>query len=109
MKKVEIREIGDKEFKSEVIDSQIPVLVDFCAKWCGPCQAMNPVLEEIASLYSEKIKVIKVDIDKANDIPKEFGIRSVPTFLIFKEGKVQEQVVGIISKQKLKNILQKIM
>ncbi|KAA0209962.1 thioredoxin [Ignavibacteria bacterium CHB1] len=94
-------EITDDNFSAEVENSDIPVLIDFWAVWCGPCIMIAPTIDELASEYSGKIKVGKIDIDKNPSVPVKFGIRSIPTFLIFKGGKVVDQIVGAVPKPML--------
>src|SRR3989338_6252344 len=97
--------VNDKNFKEEVLKAELPVLVDFFAEWCGPCKTVAPVLEDIAKEYSGKIKVVKVDVDGAGSTASQFGIMSVPTLMIFKDGKALSQNVGAMSKYELKNQL----
>lgn len=94
-------ELTDANFQQEVVDSDKPVLVDFWAVWCGPCKAIAPVVEDIAREYDGKIKVGKVDVDNNPEVSMQYGIRSIPTLMIFKNGKVVEQIVGAHPKHKL--------
>src|SRR3954471_15710568 len=100
--------VGDSSFKAEVIDSAQPVLVDFWATWCAPCRAIAPALEELATQYKGKVKIAKVDVDDAQEVAQKFGIRSIPTLLMFKGGKVVEQIVGAVPKSKLEESLRKV-
>jgi thioredoxin 1 len=94
-------EITDASFKSEVADSPIPVLVDFWAPWCGPCKMIAPVLEEIAQEYEGKAKIVKINIDDNQNTPAQFGVRSIPTLILFKNGNEVEKIIGAQSKDKL--------
>ena len=99
--------VQDSTFKNEVIDSATPVLVDFWATWCAPCRAIAPSLEELATQYKGQVKIAKVDVDENQQIAQQFGIRSIPTLLVFKGGKVVEQLVGAVPKAKLEESLKK--
>jgi thioredoxin 1 len=96
-----IIEVTDDSFEDEVLNSSEPVLVDYWAEWCGPCKMITPVLEEIASDYSGKIKVVKLNIDDNPDTPPKFGIRGIPTLMLFKGGEVEATKVGALSKSQL--------
>jgi thioredoxin 1 len=98
-------EITDANFSKEVLESQVPVLIDFWAVWCGPCRTIAPVVEEIASEYDGKLKVGKMDVDNNSQTPLTYGIRSIPTLMVFKGGKVVEQIIGAMPK---KNLLDKL-
>ncbi|HYT61571.1 MAG TPA: thioredoxin [Haliangiales bacterium] len=100
--------LTDANFEQEVLKASTPVLVDFWAEWCGPCKMIAPILEELASEYDGKVKVGKVNIDEYQSIATEYGIRAIPTLLIFKYGEVAEQVVGLRSKRDLKANLDKV-
>jgi len=93
--------IEGENWETEVIQSTVPVLVDFWAEWCGPCRAIAPTLDEIAGELDGKLKIVKVDVDKNPQIAGNFGVRSIPTLLIIKAGTVQEQMVGALNKSAL--------
>ncbi|OOZ43129.1 thioredoxin TrxA [Solemya elarraichensis gill symbiont] len=96
-----IIEVTDDSFEADVLNSSEPVLVDYWAEWCGPCKMITPVLEEIAGEYTGKLKVAKLNIDDNPDTPPKFGIRSIPTLMIFKGGEVEATKVGALSKSQL--------
>ena len=91
----------EENFKSEVIESSQPVLVDFWAEWCGPCKMIAPVIEELAAEFDGKAKVVKVNVDEQPKLAQEYGVRSIPTLLFFRDGKVAEQLVGAAQKEAL--------
>lgn len=90
--------LTDDMFEAEVLKSDIPVMIDFWAIWCGPCMALSPTVEEIAKEYDGKIKVCKMDVDKNKNIPMQMGIRSIPALLLFKNGKLADQIIGAVPK-----------
>ncbi len=100
-------ELTESNFENEVIKSKLPVLVDFWAEWCGPCKMIAPVIEELAKEYEGKLLVGKVDVDGNQQIAMKYGIRSIPTLLVFKDGKVVEQIVGAAPKKMLAEKLSK--
>ncbi len=102
-----IVELTDESFDRDVLKSEQPVMVDFWAAWCGPCKALAPIVDEVATAYSGKIKVAKMDVDKNVATPQRYGVRGIPTLLIFKDGKVQEQIVGYVPKETIQKALDK--
>jgi thioredoxin 1 len=98
---------SDATFKSEVLDSPLPTLVDFWAPWCGPCKALAPIIQEIAQEFTGRIKVVKVNTDESIEVATQHNIRSIPTVLLFKGGKVQETIVGALPKRHFVEMLQK--
>ena len=96
-----IQEVSDQTFESEVLQSGTPVLVDYWAEWCGPCKAIHPILEEIAGEYSGRVKIAKLNIDENPDTPPKYGIRGIPTLMLFKDGNVEATKVGALSKSQL--------
>jgi thioredoxin 1 len=97
--------ITDAEFDPVVLQSDIPVLVDFFANWCGPCKAMLPIIDELESEYAGKIKIVKVNVDEAMEIPSKFNVMSIPTFILFKGGQPVNTFVGMKSKEEMKRQL----
>lgn len=99
--------LEDGTFDAEVLKSDVPVLVDFWAVWCGPCKAIAPAVDELAREYKGKLKVAKLDIDTHQAVPQRFGIRSIPTLLIFKGGRVVDTIIGAVPKSKLVDSVKK--
>src|SRR5277367_3324230 len=91
-------EVTDATFDQEVLQSEQPVLVDFWAAWCGPCKALGPVVDQVAAQYAGQLKVAKMDVDRNNATPMRYGIRGIPALLLFKGGKVADQIVGYVPK-----------
>jgi thioredoxin 1 len=100
-------EVTDANFQTEILNSQLPVLVDFWAAWCAPCRAIAPHVEALATEYEGKIRVGKCDIDANQGVPSQFDIRSIPTLLVFKGGKVVGQVVGAVPRAKIEDLIKK--
>lgn len=101
--------LNKENFGEEVLKSDLPVLVDFWATWCSPCQMVAPIVEEIAKKYEGKIKVGKVNVDENQELAAKFAIMSIPTFLIFKKGKIVSQFLGLQSKEKFKEEIEKVL
>lgn len=99
--------VTDTSFKEEVLDSEIPVLVDFWAPWCGPCRMVAPVVDEIAEQYEGQVKVVKLNTDENPNVASQYGIRSIPTLMIFKGGQRVDMVVGAVPKTTLANTIEK--
>ena len=100
-----VYEFTDQNFETDVLQAEIPVLIDFWATWCGPCKAIAPIIEEIAADYEGKVKVGKVDVDQNQNTAMQFGVRSIPTLLIIKDGKVSQQIVGAVPKENITKVL----
>jgi len=101
-------DITDDSFEAEVISSDVPVLIDFWASWCGPCKAIAPMVDEIAAEFSGKIKVGKINVDDNPKTPGKFGVRGIPTLIMFKGGEAVDQVVGAIPKSQLEEMINKV-
>ena len=106
LKKLEIN-ATDENFKQEVLESDLPVLVDFWAAWCGPCRMVAPVVEEITREYRGKLKVCKLNVDEAPEAASRYGIMSIPTLAIFKDGKVVDKIMGALPKSELEAVVKK--
>ena len=104
-----ILEIDDGSFDTEVLQSEKPVLVDFWAPWCGPCKAIGPVIEELASAYGDQVKFAKCNVDDNPVTPGKYGIRAIPTLIFFKDGNVADQITGMVAKSKLEESISNIL
>ena len=101
-------EVTDDTFSNEVLNSKLPVLVDFWAEWCGPCKMVSPIVEELSNDYNGKVKVTKLDVDSNPQTATNYGIRGIPTLLMFKDGSAVDQIVGAVPKQDIAKRLDKI-
>ena len=102
-----VMEFNDQNFDSDVLKAEMPVLVDFWAVWCGPCKAIAPIVEEVANVYSGKVRVGKMDVDSNNQVAMRYGIRSIHTLLLFSGGEVVDQVIGNVGKESIESMLSK--
>ncbi len=102
-----IIELSDSTFETEVVKSDLPVLVDFWAPWCGPCRAIAPLVEEISSSYEGKIKVGRMNVDENQSTTMKFGIRSIPTIIMFKDGEAVNQIIGAVPKGEIERVVEK--
>jgi thioredoxin 1 len=99
--------VNDKNFTSEVLNADLPVLVEFWATWCGPCRSISPIVEELAKEFSGKVKVTKLNVDESHATPSQYGVRGIPTLILFKGGKILDQIVGAVPRARLKALIQK--
>jgi thioredoxin 1 len=99
----------DATFEADVLKSSLPVLLDFWAEWCGPCKAIAPILDDLAGEYAGRVRVAKLNIDENRQTPVRYGVRGIPTLILFKDGKVVDQVVGVVPKHQLEGMLNKVL
>lgn len=100
--------VGDADFDQQILKAAVPALVDFWAAWCGPCRAVGPVVEELATEYAGKVKVAKLNVDDNKETPARYGVRGIPTLILFKDGQVVDQIVGAVPKGRIKELLDKV-
>ena len=100
-----IQNVTDENWDDEVLNANVPVLVDYWAEWCGPCKMVAPILEEIAGEYADRLKVCKIDIDENTKTPNRYGVRGIPTLMLFREGQIEATKVGALSKSQLAGFL----
>ena len=103
----EIKQVGDGDFEASVLKAATPTLVDFWAEWCAPCRALSPLVDEMATKYQGRLQVMKMNIDEHPNTPGRYAVRAIPTLLIFKGGQVVDQVVGLVSRNKLDELISK--
>jgi thioredoxin 1 len=99
--------VTDKNFAEEVLNADLPVLVDFWATWCAPCRSISPIVEDLANEFTGKVKVTKCNVDENPGTPSQYGVRGIPTLILFKEGKIFDQIVGAVPKARLKSMIEK--
>ena len=94
----DVQQVSDASFDSDVLQADVPVLIDFWAPWCGPCKAIGPVVEELAGEYDGRLKVVKMNVDDNPQTPAQYGVRGIPNLILFKSGEVKQQIVGAVPK-----------
>jgi len=102
-------EVNKDSFKEQVLDSNVPVLVDFWASWCGPCMMVAPILEKLQESYGGKVKIVKVDVDENSELAGEYSVKSIPNLLVFKNGEIAERSIGASGEETLKNLIDKLL
>ena len=103
-----VLEINDSCFESEVIQADKPVIVDFWAPWCAPCRVISPIVEELAVSFGEKVKFMKCNVDENPTTPTKYGIKSIPTLIFFKDGEIQDKIIGMVAKSRLEEMIAKV-
>jgi thioredoxin 1 len=103
----DVLHVNDKNFATEVLNAALPVLVDFWATWCGPCRSIGPMVEELAKEFGGRVKVTKVNVDENPATPSQYGVRGIPTLILFKGGKIVDQIVGAVPKARLVAMIEK--
>ena len=105
----DIADVTDQNFEEEILKSDLPVVIDFWAEWCAPCKAISPIIEGLAEKYGDRVKIVKMDIDSNQNTPGQYGIRAIPTILMFKNGEVVEQLQGARSKKDFEAAIEKLL
>ncbi len=105
----DVLQVTDNDFEQEILKASMPALVDFWAAWCGPCRAIAPVIEELAKDYAGKVKIAKMNVDENAKTPAKYGIRAIPTLILFKNGAVVDQITGAVSKAQIENAIKKML
>lgn len=105
----DLLEVTDETFDTEIVNAEIPAMVDFWAEWCGPCRMVGPVVEELAKEYDGKVKIAKMDVDQNRQTPARFGIRNIPTLILFKDGEVAQTIIGAQPKSSIEEALKKLL
>ena len=100
-------QVNDKNFASEVLNSELPALVEFWATWCGPCRSISPIVEDLAKEFNGRVKVSKLNVDESPATTSQYGVRGIPTLILFKSGKIVDQIVGAVPKARLKALIEK--
>jgi thioredoxin 1 len=104
-----VLDVNDENFEAEILKSEKPAMVDFWAPWCGPCKAMGPIIEELAANFGDKVKLAKCNVDDNPVSPSNYGVKAIPTLIFFKDGKIIEQITGMVTKAKVEEALGKLL